>query len=116
MSTLPPPSVPETGGRTDTLDLLHRIVKEVNAASDLNEVLQIIVAQVTTTVRKIPQEVRLGRREGLQRPSVANLDNLHVVDKARLGHLIGTLDPRRAREVKRALGFALDWSELKLLS
>ncbi len=33
-------------GHTTMLDPLHRIVKEVNAASDLNEVLRIIVTQV----------------------------------------------------------------------
>lgn len=36
----------EAVGHTSMLDPLHRIVKEVNAASDLNEVLQIIVTQV----------------------------------------------------------------------
>ena len=76
---------------------------------------KVVVAEVTTTVRGIPQEVPLGRREGLGRPSVANLDNVHVVAKPRLGDLIGTLGIGRHREVKRALGYALDWPELKIL-
>jgi mRNA interferase MazF len=76
---------------------------------------KVIVAEVTTTTRAIPQEVALGRREGLQRPSVANLDNVHVVAKARLGDLVGTLGTARHSEVKRALGYALDWPELKVL-
>ena len=76
---------------------------------------KIIVVQVTTTIRNIPQEVSVGQAEGLKRPSVANFDNLHVVAKTRLGDLIGVLAPRRAVEVKRALGYALDWPELKLL-
>ena len=76
---------------------------------------KVIVAEVTTTVRGIPQEVRLGRREGLGRPSVANVDNVHVVAKARIGNLLGTLSEERHREVKRALGYALDWPELKIL-
>lgn len=76
---------------------------------------KVIVAEVTTTVRGIPQEVPLGRREGLTRSSVANLDNVHVVAKARIGDLIGTLGGDRHREVKRALGYALDWPELKVL-
>jgi hypothetical protein len=49
------------------------------------------LAEVTTTVRGIPQEIALGRREGL------------------------TLAEERHREVKRALGYALDWTELKIL-
>lgn len=69
---------------------------------------KVVVAEVTTTVRGIPQEVPLGRREGLERTSVANLDNVHVVPQARLGDVIGVLDGERHREVKRALGYALD--------
>lgn len=76
---------------------------------------KVIVAEVTTTVRGIPQEVPLGRREGLDRPSVANVDNIHVVAKVRIGDLLGTLPDDRHREVKRALGYALDWPELKVL-
>jgi mRNA interferase MazF len=76
---------------------------------------KVVVAEVTTTIRGIPQEVPLGRREGLRRPSVANLDSVHVVAKPRLGDLIGTLAAGRHREVKRALGYALDWPELKVL-
>lgn len=76
---------------------------------------KVVVAEITTTVRGIPQEVPLGRREGLERTSVANLDNVHVVPRARLGDVIGVLDGERHREVKRALGYALDWPELKAL-
>jgi mRNA interferase MazF len=75
----------------------------------------VIVAEVTTTIRGIPQEVRLGRKEGLRQASVANLDNVHVVLKRSLGDRAGTLAPTRHGEVKRALGYALDWHELKLL-
>ena len=57
----------------------------------------------------------MGRREGLARPSVANVDNIHVVAKVRIGDLLGTLPDDRHREVKRALGYALDWPELKVL-
>lgn len=76
---------------------------------------KIIVAEVTTTIRGIPQEVPLGRREGLGRPSVANLDNVHVVARSRLVERIGVLDASRHREVKRALGYALGWPVLKVL-
>jgi mRNA interferase MazF len=76
---------------------------------------KVVVAEVTTTVRGIPQEILLGRREGLEKTSVANLDNVHVVPQARLGDVIGVLAGERHREVKRALGYALDWPELKVL-
>ena len=76
---------------------------------------KVIVGEVTSTIRDIPEEVTLGRREGLTRPSVVNFDNIHVIAKTRLGDRLGTLAPDRAREVKRALGYALDWAELKVL-
>jgi len=76
---------------------------------------KVIVAEVTSTIRGIPQEVSVGRREGLARSSVVNLDNVHVVPKGLLGDRIGALGPDRQQEVKRALGYALDWPELKLL-
>ena len=74
-----------------------------------------IVAEVTSTVRNIPEEVTVGKEEGLQRPSVVNLDNVHVIAKALLGDRIGTLAVARHHELKRALGYALDWPELKVL-
>ena len=45
---------------------------------------KVIVGEITSTVRGIPQEVRLGDREGLKQPSVLNLDNVHVIAKERL--------------------------------
>jgi mRNA interferase MazF len=76
---------------------------------------KVIVAEVTSTIRGIPQELSLCRREGLPRASVVNLENVHVVPQAVLGDRIGALAASREREVKRALGYALDWAELKLL-
>jgi mRNA interferase MazF len=73
-----------------------------------------IVAEITTTVRGIPQEVPVGEPEGLV-PSVANFDNIHVVAKHLLSSRAGVLSAAREREVKRALGYALDWAELKML-
>jgi mRNA-degrading endonuclease toxin of MazEF toxin-antitoxin module len=61
-------------------------------------------------------EVPLGRREGLRRACVVNLDNVHVIPTRRLEARIGALSPGRTVEVKRALGHALDWVELKDLS
>ena len=74
---------------------------------------RVIVAEITTTIRHIPVEVVLGVDEGLPSACVANMDNLHVVDKKRLTRWIGALRTRRAVEVKRAVGHAFDWVELK---
>lgn len=76
---------------------------------------KILIAEVTSTIRNIPQEVRLGRHEGLSHPSVVNLDNIHVIPKALIGARLGSLEAPRQRELKRALGYSLDWPELKIL-
>ena len=71
-----------------------------------------IVAEITTTVRSIPVEVRLGRHEGLRSACVANLDNIRTVARQWLDTRAGALAPSRHPEVKRALGYALAWDEL----
>ncbi|MGA2597061.1 MAG: type II toxin-antitoxin system PemK/MazF family toxin [Bryobacteraceae bacterium] len=71
-----------------------------------------IVAEITTTIRAIPVEVRMSRREGLPEPCVANLDNVRTVARAWLDMRTGALATSRHWEVKRALGYALGWDEL----
>ncbi len=75
----------------------------------------VLVAEVTTTVRGIRQEVRLGAREGLPESCVANLDAVRRVPRECLHERIGALAGRRHSEVKRALGHALAWPELTSL-
>jgi mRNA interferase MazF len=99
-------ALPEPVGRRPVL-LLSR-----DAAYDYLR--KVIVAEITTRIRGIPQELALGSREGLNRPSVANLDNLHTVTITEIGDRIGTLRRSRIAEVKRALGYALGWPELTL--
>jgi len=59
--------------------------------------------------------VGLGRAEGIGRRSVANLDNVHVIPTDAIGARLGNVAPARVPEVKRALGYAFDWAELKIL-
>jgi mRNA-degrading endonuclease toxin of MazEF toxin-antitoxin module len=75
----------------------------------------VLVAEITTRVRGIPQEVPLRTREGLTPPCVANLDRVQLVSKSALTGKLGELAPSRVVEVKRALGYALDLPELKAL-
>lgn len=100
-------NMPQPIGRRPVL-----LLSRTSAFAYLNKV---IVAEVTSTVRGIPQEILVGKKEGLARPSVINFDNVHVVAKALLGDRVGSLTSSREREVKRALGYALDWPELKVL-
>ena len=100
-------NLPEPIGRRPVLLLTRTPAYEYLA--------KVIVAEITTTVRGISQEVPLRRRKGLGRPSVANLDNIHVIPSARVGELLGTLVTARHTEVKRAVGYAFDWPGLKVL-
>ncbi len=100
-------NMPEPIGRRPVL-----LLSRTPAYEYLNK---IIVVEITTTIREIPQEVRLGEQEGLPYASVANLDNVHVVAIRHLDDLVGVLGPGKRHDVKRALGYALGWSELKSL-
>ncbi len=74
---------------------------------------KVLVVEVTTRVRGIPQEIALGKREGLPRACVANLDTVRPIERGLIGDRLGLLAASRHREVKRAMGYALDWAELK---
>jgi mRNA interferase MazF len=71
-----------------------------------------LVAEITTTIRGIPQEVKVGRSEGLTQASVVNIDNVHTIAKPQLTTRAGTLRASRHVEIKRSLGYALGWPEL----
>jgi mRNA interferase MazF len=99
--------LPEPVGRRPVL-----LLSRATALSYMNRVLAV---EVTTTIRGIPQEVALGRREGLRGPCVANLDALRTIPRGSLRARAGRLMPKRHAEVKRALGHALGWPELTAL-
>jgi mRNA interferase MazF len=71
-----------------------------------------IAVEITTTIRGIPEEVRLGKPEGLAMPCVANFDNIRTISRSWLGKRIGELAPARRDDVKMAMGYALAWAEL----
>jgi mRNA interferase MazF len=97
-------NLPKPAGRRPVL-LLSR-----NDAYDyLNK---FIAAEITTTARSIPVEVRLGKHEGLPSNCVANLDKVRTLARPSLDIRAGALAPSRHLEVKRALGYALAWDEL----
>ena len=60
---------------------------------------KVVVAEVTSAIRGIPQEVPVGEPEGLTTASVVNLDNVHVIPKALIGKRLGTLSSGRHREI-----------------
>ena len=119
-----PEITPETGAPMKQFDIMwanlpdpigRRPVLVLTRSSGYHYLNKILIAEVTSTVRSIPQEVSVGKFEGLSRSSVVNFDNIHVIPRSTLGQRIGSLAAARHREVKRALGYALDWPELKVL-
>jgi mRNA interferase MazF len=73
---------------------------------------RILAVEITSKIRSIPQEVVLGRREGMPRRSVANFDNLRALAVTSLAEQLGGVTSDRLPEVKRALGHSLGWLEL----
>jgi mRNA interferase MazF len=100
-------SLPEPVGRRPVL-LLSR-------SSAFAYLTRVLAVEVTTTLRGIPQEVQLGKADGLSKRCVANLDTLRTVPLASLRQRIGRLRASRYIEVKRALGHVLHWPELTAL-
>ncbi len=68
---------------------------------------RVTVAPITSTIRGVPSEVVLGPDDGMKQPCAVNLHNVVTVSKQLLGRRLGSLEPRRMREVCDALGFAL---------
>jgi mRNA interferase MazF len=84
------------------------ILTRTRAISFLNA---LTVAPITTTMRDVPTELRLSEREGLKAPSVAKLDALQTVSKARIGRYLGSVDATHKTAIRSALLFALELDE-----
>ena len=67
----------------------------------------IIVAPVTTRIRGISAEVRLGAEDGLPRETAANLDTIMTIPKSSLQEHIASLSQEKLRAVEEAIHFAL---------
>ncbi len=68
---------------------------------------EVTVAPITSVIRDIPTEVRLGREDGMPRDCAVNLDHVQSVAKSRLGSVMTALKASRRDEVQAALAFAL---------
>ncbi len=67
----------------------------------------VIVAPVTTRVRRIPSEVTLGANDGMPQDCVANLDTITTIPKDCLQSRLTTLNAEKLKEVEAAIRFAL---------
>ena len=67
----------------------------------------VLVSPVTTRVRGIPSEVRLGPPDGLPRECAANADTIVTIDKGRVVEFVARLSPTKLRKLNDALRYAL---------
>jgi len=68
----------------------------------------VIAAPVTSTVRGVSTEVPVGPPDGVRLESVANLDNLQLVARARLVRRVGRARPATMTALCEALSIAVD--------
>jgi len=67
----------------------------------------VVAAPVTSTVRGLSTEVRLGPADGLRAASVANLDNVQLVTRSRLIRRVGRVEPATMSAICDALSIAV---------
>jgi mRNA interferase MazF len=63
----------------------------------------LVVAPLTTTIRKIPTCIPVGAEQGVDRDSVASFDNLAAVPRSILTSRLGTLGVTARQQVCAAL-------------
>jgi mRNA interferase MazF len=68
----------------------------------------VTVSPLTRSVRDLPTEVSLQRRDGVPQGSVVNLDDLLTIPLASLDRYVTTLSAEKMRQVTVAIKFALD--------
>ena len=67
----------------------------------------VICAPVTSTIRGLSTEVRLGPADGINVESVANLDNVQLIARTRLVRRIGRTRPAAMNAICEALSTAV---------
>jgi len=68
----------------------------------------VTVAPVTRTIRNIPVEVSLDRRDGMPARCVATLDDITTLPKVLIKQRITVLSAEKIRQIDEAIRFALD--------
>jgi mRNA interferase MazF len=68
----------------------------------------VIGAPVTSTVRGLSTEVRVGADDGVRVDSVASLDNVQLVARSRLVRRVGRARPSTMSAICAALAIAVD--------
>jgi mRNA interferase MazF len=72
---------------------------------------EVTVAPITSTIRDIPSEVLLSSKDGMKNDCAINLDHVQTVSKGKIGALITGLSSTKLNQLRKALNFALGFSE-----
>lgn len=67
---------------------------------------RISVASITSRMHGLPVEVPVGPRNGLDRPSVVNLDSVHTVAHERIGPQVGWFYDDQEPALLQAIAYA----------
>ena len=67
----------------------------------------VVVAHLTTTIRGLSSELRLGAADGLRRDCVVSFDSLHTITRTAFRRRAAVLSPARMREACAVLADAL---------
>lgn len=71
---------------------------------------KVTIAPITSTIRNIPTELKVGPRNGLDHDSVVSLDNVVTIDTDGLGPQAGWLTVAEEESLAAAIAFAYDLS------
>ena len=86
----------------------RRPVLVVTRNEAIEALTSVVVAPITSTIRRVPTVVTVGPAEGIDHESVASFDNLATVPRALLTLRLGSLDTGRRHEICTALGALAD--------
>ena len=76
---------------------------------------KVTVAPITSTIKGLSSEVRVGPENGLEHVSAVAIDNILTVPVSRLGRTVGYLHPHQESELAAAVVVSFDL-DLPLLS
>lgn len=80
----------------------------LTSSRKLHLLTSVTVAPITSRIRGLTSEVRVGSRNGLDAESVISCDNITTVRKAAVGETIGLLFDDQEADLARAIGDAFD--------
>jgi len=76
----------------------------------------VIVGPITSTVRGISTEVALGVPDGIRKRSVVNLDNIQLLERARLVRRVSRATPETLNRICAATAEAIGCSGQAMLT